>query len=299
MKSKLFLATVVFSIGFSTRGATIFAPITADTTIFELNPTFNLGNTLLGAGAINLTAPGGENLARMRALMKFSLFPVPTNAIITSARLDVTVVRVPPLPDTGSTFELHRLLKDWGEGVGSGLRGIDANPGEATWLAPMSPSPAWGLPGASDVTDSIQATSSSALMDGLDTYEFSSTATMVTDVQHWVLHPETNFGWLMKSTAEDVNESARRFANKESGDQAPSLIITYELPGPRPQIVEFEFRPDGMYLAWVGGVAPFQVERAVNLSGPWVAASAPSDATQALVPADLENAFYRIVSAVP
>lgn len=52
---------------------------------------------------------------------------------------------------------------------------------------------------------------------------------MLADVQAWLDQPETNFGWLMLSQAEQSNFSARRFASREDTHRAPLLTLGYFL----------------------------------------------------------------------
>jgi hypothetical protein len=195
---------------------------------------------------------------------------------------------------------LHRVLKEWGEGVQvSGTLGGAAANGEATWLAPKHPSPAWTAPGASGADDIVAAISSSVEINEFGAYTFPSTPTLVQDVQGWITNPALNFGWLMKSDAENLQQSARRFTNRESGAGAPSLTITYTIPAPELKILQFELRPAGMFLAWAGGTAPYQIERAENIAGPWTPVTGASNETQATAPADVPTAFYRVVSMTP
>src|SRR2546428_10803106 len=83
----------------------------ADTALHELYSDNNFGGvTDLPAGGINL--PGFQT----RALFRFDLAAIPTNATITSVTLALTVTRVPDSFPENSTFGLHRLLQSWGEG---------------------------------------------------------------------------------------------------------------------------------------------------------------------------------------
>jgi hypothetical protein len=299
MKLSQCIAAAILSFGVFARGATVVVPVTQDTTLFELSPTFNLGATTLGAGGINIDSPDTQAPARMRALMRFDLAGIPSGAHVISADLTITVVRVPPSADpTGSTFELRRVLKPWGEGNKTGLTGVNATAGEATWLAPSHPSPSWEAPGASGPSDTAAAASSSAAIDALDTYTFSSTPALVADVQNWLTNPSSNFGWLMKSDAEQMPQSARRFASRESATGKPTLTIVYEIPPPPFRIQQFELRPEGMFLSWTGGAPPYEIERAENISGPWTAITTPSSDTQAIAPTNGPVAFYRVVSMV-
>lgn len=292
MKVKKYLAAAIFSFGIFARGATIVVPVSEDTSLFEGAATSNLGASDLGAGS---TAGG----LRMRALMRFDLSTVPAGATITAAELTVTVKRVPGGIPPGSTFELHGILKDWGEGVKGGTLGAPATDDEATWAAPRSPGPLWTSPGASASDDTVQEISSAIAMNLLGEYTFPSTPAVVADVQSWFTNPASNFGWLMKSASEDLPQSARRFTSREGGVGAPSLTVTYTLAATELKIQQFDLRPAGMFLAWIGGSPPYRVERAENILGPWLPVTADITETQATAPADVPSAFYRVVSVGP
>ncbi len=302
MNVRKYLAAAIFSVGVSVvaHGATIVVPVTQDTTLFEFSPTSNLGAAKLGAGAISQFVQGHPG--RMRALMRFDLADIPAGATITAAELQVTVVdHLPGGIPPGSTFELHRVLKDWGEGVQVNFNlGGPAVDGDATWVAPKHPGPAWTGPGASGADDTDEKISSTVAINALGAYTFPSTPDMIADVQNWLANPALNFGWLMKSASENVQQTARRFGNREAASGAATLTITYSAPVAEFKILQFELRAEGMFLSWSGGSAPYQVERAEKVEGPWTPATAALNETQATVPADVPAAaFYRVVSMTP
>src|SRR6476660_8457206 len=98
----------------------------ADTALLETNPDFNLG------GTNPILAGTTANGPRSRALFRFDLSQIPTGATINSATFTIQVTNKNGL-GVGSDFTLHRLLKSWGEGMGSFLAGAPATEGEATW----------------------------------------------------------------------------------------------------------------------------------------------------------------------
>jgi hypothetical protein len=296
MNVRKYIAAAILSLEVIARGATVVVPVSEDTTLSEFNPTFNMGATTLVAGALGLNASG----ARMRALMRFELAGIPAGATVTSAELKVTIVNVPPaIPPPASTFELHRVLKAWGEGANTLLSGGPAQAGEASWAAPQSPEPFWEGPGASGASDAAAVISSSVPMSALGSYTFPSTPALIEDVQKWIDDPASNFGWMMKSDREEVQQTARRFASKESASGKPTLAITYTVPATELKIQQFELRPAGMFLSWIGGSPPYEVERAETVLGPWTAVTASANETQAIAPADVPTAFYRVVSVMP
>jgi hypothetical protein len=206
----------------------------ADTALFEPKPANNLGG--LRDFPVGLTADVHGPPLRCRGLVKFDLTQLPTNALITSAEVTVQVIRHSAL-NTGSIVGLHRLLVDWGEGTGSGnSEGVPATPGAASWLNRFHPSTAWALPGGAAGLDYVATFSTTNLVEGLGTFVFRSSAGLLSDVQAWVNHPETNFGWMLRDLVETTVGSGRRVASRESIDgSGPKLTIQYLLPaGPTP-----------------------------------------------------------------
>src|SRR5436189_144857 len=101
-----FLATVfVISLFFTTRADQITLSPSADTSLFEFNPTNNLG------GYVDIPVGTTREGKRSRGLMKFDLSTIPANATITAATVTVQVVKVPSGSPVGSIFALHRLLR--------------------------------------------------------------------------------------------------------------------------------------------------------------------------------------------
>lgn len=199
-------------------------PPVADTTLFEDAPDNNLGATAtLIAGT---TATGFRN----RALVKFDLAGIPANATITSAALTLNVVKAGSGP--GSTFDLHFMLQDWGEGSGTGNQGTPANTGEATWNNRFHPSTPWNSPGATADADYVATISATNFMDGAGSYTFVSTPGLVSDVQAWLNHPGNNFGWILISEDEMDLATARRIGSREDPNNTPVLTVQYTVPAP-------------------------------------------------------------------
>jgi spore coat protein A len=166
------------------------------------------------------------NVAR-RALMKFDIAAqVPANSTITSVTLNMIVTRGGNHPD--STFSLHRVTTDWGEGtnvcgVRGGGQGEPAVAGAATWLSAIhNQAPAWGTPGGD-----YNGTASSSTVVADETPVWSTTPAMVSDVQDWLDTPGTNFGWILKDS-ETASTTALRFDSRE-GAIAPSLVVEFDL----------------------------------------------------------------------
>ena len=190
----------------------------ADTALFEHFPTNNLGAADLAAGTIAM------DLDRTRSLLAFDLTDLREDAVVLGAQLNLTVTR------TGSgspgNFELHRLLKPWGEGEGPPLTGHPAQPGEATWQMRFHPDVPWEIPGGAPGVDFVPEPSAVRRLEDFLHLQFTN---VVDDVILWRANPGTNFGWILISDAEDVAASARRFASRESLADWPSLVIEYVL----------------------------------------------------------------------
>ncbi len=197
----------------------------ADTSLFESSPNNNLG------GLISIPSGTIRTLKRSRALFKFDVSQIPSNATITSVRLALQVTMTPPaLTRAPSNFELHRVLRDWGEGTGATtLTGSPARTGQASWNNRFHPSTPWTPPGGGVNVDYAATASSVTLIDDIGRYTFTSTASLVADVQAWIANPSANFGWMLISQSEAVSESARRFGTREDPSNAPSLVVDFSV----------------------------------------------------------------------
>lgn len=209
-------------------GESITLQPTADTTLFEVAPDNSLG------GADFFNAGTAANSSRNRALIFFDLTGlIPSGAEITSVLLSMDVVRQPRADPESSLFSLRRVLSSWGEGTTyeedplSPGRGGSAQIGDATWNYRSYNDTAWSSPGGAAGVDFSTEISSTTIVYGLgDLVMFENTPRMVSDVEHWVQHPELNFGWMLKTETEAQRRTARSFASRESGF-GPTLIIDF------------------------------------------------------------------------
>ena len=218
----------------------------ADTTLFAAFPDNNFGsnsNLLSGANGSGLTG---------RALIRFDVAnQIPSNAVIQSVALTVTVVIVPGGGGVASDFDLRRILVNWGEGAGTGNSGSPATDGEATWNNRFHPATPWAVPGGNFSNDYSGTVSATMLISGLGSYTFNSTTNLIADVQSWLLNPATNFGWVLISEAEDTQFTARRFGSREDPTNAPVLTVQYVRPTEIQWInatgnqIQFSFLADG------------------------------------------------------
>lgn len=224
------LALLVTGLVAAARSDTATLQPVADTSLFELSPTNNLGTVeALPAGTINK----GK---RCRLLLRFDVAQaIPAGSIVTGASLRLTVVNS---GGADSVFALRRVRQSWGEGAkgGSGNTGEAATDGEATWLARVHPSTLWTEPGGKIGADFSTAVSASVALSGVGTYPVGSTTDLVGDVQAWLDQPAQNHGWVLLSTDEATAGTAKRLASREEPANAPTLVLEYTPPGAPPRI---------------------------------------------------------------
>jgi hypothetical protein len=214
------------------RAETVYLYPSADTSIVQAFPANNFGgNEFFNSGTT-------QNYTTNRGLLKFEVATaLPRNAKIIAATLTVEVVGTPVDGDMPSSFGLHRMLFDWGEGDKAGhppeqpFLGDPATIGEATFLDRAAfTTNAWHAPGGATGVDYVTEFSSDTFVYGINfsPYTFESTPRLVSDVQQWLQGP--NFGWMFISQVETNNFTARRFASREDPYRAPLLVIDYFVP---------------------------------------------------------------------
>lgn len=191
---------------------------TEDATISEKSLDASLGGaTTLDSGT---TGPN-EGLKMNRALLKFDLAGIiPSNAVVTSAALTLTLVQAPTA--TNLWFSLHRVLQNWSETA-------------VTWTNRLLPPAPWGTPGGAPPQDYSSSISQSNLITGLGIFTFASSSNMVADVQDWVRKPANNSGWILICELESLERSVRKFASSEYTFNSlptnqPSLDVQFTVP---------------------------------------------------------------------
>ena len=203
------------------RAASLNVPVTADTFINS-----GLADNNDGAHAWFDAGRDGAGGVR-RGLLRFDLSGIPAGSTINSASLQLTVIKVPNGGGIASTFDLFRLLANWGEGTKSGANGAMATAGEANWNVRIQGSDSWNDPGA--MSDVLAAASAATVVDGAATYTWTSAA-LAGDVQFWLNRPAQNFGWLLASRDEDTARTVRGFAARENLASDGVLTIDYTPP---------------------------------------------------------------------
>lgn len=208
----------------------------ADTSLIEIVPTNNLGSSLF------LTAGTTQVGTRNRALVRFDPSAVlPRGARIVASEMSIEVVGRPSDGFAAEVFELRRMLRSWGEGLGMspdpqhpGL-GAPSQAGEATWSDRFTGMNApWHVAGGLAGVDFVTEGSGEQTLYGMadSPYAFASNPRMVADIQAWLESPGSNFGWMLLPRDESVRFTARRIGSREDPDRTPWLTVEF-IPPPR------------------------------------------------------------------
>jgi hypothetical protein len=229
-------------------GATAIIGAGRDTTIYQ-----SAVNNSAGGGAGIFIGSNGQGSPR-RGLIDFDITgAVPAGATITAANLRMVLGLA--ANNANVTIGLHRMNADWGEGtagstsipVSGGGSGFAAGPGDATWNARFHSATTptlWSVPGATgDFNSMASATTTVGGSGTLESpYSWTSTPSLVSDVQSWLDSPLTNFGWAVVSANESSNQSVRAFYSSEATQNSsggtldpawrPMLTVTYVVPEP-------------------------------------------------------------------
>lgn len=212
----LFATTAIAPI--SARETLIFSPV-KDNTLIE-STTGNLSNGRGELFFVGRTNQPEESLRR--GAIAFDLTKIPADVQITAATLTLTVARS---PEGDFPIELHRILKDWGEGESyhRGGRGDRARKGDVTWIHRFYKGELWSNVGG-DFTPRVSAVQT---IGETGVYTWKSPE-MVADVQQWIESPEKNFGWLLLGD-ETIARSVKGFASRETQDflAIPQLSVSY------------------------------------------------------------------------
>jgi hypothetical protein len=203
-----------------------------DATLIEVKPDNNNG----GQGWVN--AGTTQNDTRNRGLFQWDLTGViPADAIILSACVTFEVIKDPGCGIANSSFSLYRMLQSWGEGNkvaldNGGGQGAPATAGEVTWNNRFFGGAKWAAPGGlAGVDFALSPSASQNIYDvGRSPYNFPSGSELVADVQFWVSHPESNFGWMLMTDDEETPFTARQFASREDPlGRGPILTVDFEV----------------------------------------------------------------------
>jgi len=181
-----------------------------------------------GAGTSMIAGRTNSTNALRRALLGFNVpNGIPLGSTVTAASVTLTAER--SRAANAETFNLSRLLADWGEGAsncdaGPG-QGVPAVPPDATWLFSIFNTVPWGTTGGQFA---VSPSGSSLVGTGNGPYTFTG-AGLVPDVQSWVSAPATNFGWALTGNEGPTLQTAYRFSSRE-GSAPPTLNVTFTPP---------------------------------------------------------------------
>ena len=197
------------------------------------------GDISNGAGKglfLGKIGPDGDELLR-RALVRFDLSEIPSNAVINSVEVSFVISQVPQNGAAADSATLHLVSKDWGEGssdpFGAEGQGAAAQSGDATWLHTFYDNVFWTNPGG-DFEPLASATAAFGTGNG-EVLTFSSSPELLADVNSWIVNPASNRGWILRGD-EIRSQNARRVASREcpadSGcfEDPPKLTIDYTIP---------------------------------------------------------------------
>lgn len=236
MMKNIFTLYLLTAISFGTTikaSESVSILCTKDNTIIQ-SATGSLSNALysITAGRTNQDAGAAVTSIR-RALVYFDVANhVPSNATIDSVRLSMYFSRT---SGVGTNVDLHRVLKDWGEGTSmqGGGQGATATQNDVTWLytfksvASPTSSPVWTSPGGDfDPTVSATIYAGTGIGTGTEGYglKYFVSTTMTSEVQNWLDTPLSNFGWVLQGD-ETKAQTAKQFLSRETGDATTSPLL--------------------------------------------------------------------------
>jgi hypothetical protein len=192
-----------------------------DNTLIE-SPTGALSNGTGSSFFVGRTNQPTNSIRR--SLIAFDIAgKIPACSTVKSVKLRLSLERTAA---SSQPIELHRVLKNWGEGSSrsQGGKGEPAAKGDATWIHTFYDTDTWANPGG-DFSTTVSAVQT---VSGMDTYTWGSTSEMVADVQAWLDSPKENFGWLLLGN-EAAPKTAKRFASRHNADTSaqPQLRVNF------------------------------------------------------------------------
>lgn len=165
------------------------SPVWADVVNLTADRDATLIQTVCGSPPVTDPANGGEDAfhaghnaggCKRRGIVHFNLSSIPVGSVVTA----VTVT----MRESGSnaanqTVGLHKVLADWGEGTSTGGTGGGAGgaptTNSVTWAYRFYNTQSWSTAGGQFTATA----SASRTIGGNASYTWSSTATLVSDVQ--------------------------------------------------------------------------------------------------------------------
>lgn len=223
--------------------------------------------------------------ASSRALVRFNLSSLPSGVVVTSATVELTAsVVAGDVQNIAQAHFLHRLTLGWTE-AGAGWTETGGS--------------FWENAGG----DFDPVADASVPIAGVGTYTFASTAGLVGTVQQWATNAAANFGWALRSEAEDAGKSGRRFNTRETASGRPKLVVGYFVPPP-PVILK-NARSGGAsftfeFTALPGSSYTVQFKPTVDAAVWTTLSTHPAPASPTVIPIQdaltPTNRFYRVIS---
>ena len=246
-------------------------PVLAD----EMTFTPSKDNTLYQSNTGALSNGSGERLftgrasftgsaSTRRALIAFDVGVIPAGSTVNSVTLTLNLSRT--LFAALRSVSVHRVLRDWGEGISDAVgeegQGAAATAGDATWLHTFFPASFWQSPGG----DFVQQASASRGVGPVGSYTWESTAELVSDVQRWVDDPSSNFGWLLRGD-ESEPSTAKRFDSRESSASTRPMLTVDFTPSAPTQAGTIQFGSSAFNVSEGATNAPIVVTRSGGSEG--------------------------------
>lgn len=161
-------------------------------------------------------------------LIWFDVSSISTSAVIGSATLEMYMTST-----RNGTNEkevaVHRLLKDWEEGKGTGIDGVAAQATEVCgkWTGKGED---WSVVGADGPEEDFieEADDVIAIGGGINEWYYWDVTVMC---QYWIKHPDENFGAILREPRPHAATLGTKvFASKENSDSDihPALVIVVD-----------------------------------------------------------------------
>lgn len=275
------------SINSSTASLTVLDPRVETTTLNASLDTSIHSSGVNPQGSNTILAGTRNNTITDRGLLRFDVSRIPTGAVLVSASARLWVVRDPRAGSAAnSDFALHRMLTPWD---------LSAN-----WTQPMA-GVFWAASGGIPGVDYAAQQSAITFVVGNGQYAFPTSAQGLLDIEEWRRNPDTNFGWLLKTTNEGTLGTARHFGSMESTSR-PQLSVEYLPASPMPLLGSVR-REGGEFVFDLNAAAGwiYRVEYSAFVDrGPWTlltnAAAGGSPTTIRITDStSAERRFYRVI----
>jgi len=193
-------------------------------------------SSALQVGSINGGDPTVNSGYVMRSLDRFDLSSIPSNAKVLAASYNLTASNKTTAQTTTTPLEVHALT-----------RGFTLS---ATWNS-YDGTNAWSSRGG-DYSSTVEATTSSIPA----TASGPATWTPVTSMaQRWVSDPASNYGLLVRGSAENQN-TKYTFLNRQASSGIPYLQVRYTTPSGSPSGSTATSTDGGGTVTWQPATAP-------------------------------------------